>query len=134
LSKFESLSKAKVPLLYFVPLRILTGLSWVVWGALYLAAYGIWAVVALIAGGLLITGLLTRLGAFLGVSLSYIGYFSASYSKIANIAPPYSPLVYASWPLFFAGLALLFWNTGRVLGLDSYLVEKAPFFAKIYLA
>jgi hypothetical protein len=122
----EKLGTQRVRLLWFWPLRLLTGIAWIYWSLLVLNTLTAWAVVAMIAGVLLFIGLFARFGAFLGTALSYIAYFG-----LAPIAPPFSQFSFATWPLLFVDIALMFWTSGRVLGLDKFVVEKAPFFAKI---
>jgi uncharacterized membrane protein YphA (DoxX/SURF4 family) len=143
MSYFEKLSKQQVPLIYFVLLRIFTGLSWLLWSIWVLvgptsslseapAAVQLsypYAILALLAGIFLILGLLTRLGAFLGVLITYLGFFN-----LVAIAPSFSALFFALPFLMFSCIVQLFWNTGRVLGLDKYVVPKIPFLAKIWLA
>jgi hypothetical protein len=124
----EKLAKQSVPLIWFWPLRLLTGIAWIYWGLLVLNTLTGWAVIALIAGILLFIGLFARFGAFLGTALSYIAYFENS---LAHIAPAFSAFYFATWPLLFVDIALMFWTSGRVLGLDKFVVEKAPIFAKI---
>lgn len=128
MSQLEKVAKQRIPVVFFVPLRILLGLTWI----LYFVKYAVslpnpallsWSVIALIAGILLVLGLFTGLGAFLSTLLVYFGWLV--FFGIGELGRPTTALT-----LLLASIALLSWKTGRVLGLDKYIVEKVPVLAK----
>jgi len=126
MSELENLAKQRIPLIYFVPVRLLLGISWI-WffiqavffqpPAVQQALLG-WAVGALIAGVLLFLGFFTKLGAFISVLLAYEAYFSFSVTTFGFSTNAFT--------LLFVSIALLYWKVGRVLGIDKYLVGKLP--------
>jgi uncharacterized membrane protein YphA (DoxX/SURF4 family) len=136
MSELEKLAKQRVPLLYFVPLRWLLGITWIgyfVQFAILTPVPGLlsWAVFALISGILLLLGLFTGLGAFLSLLISYIGWLVFGTSSGIGIFSPNIPTTPLS--LVAISIVLLSWKTGRVLGLDKYLVGKAPLLERLQI-
>jgi hypothetical protein len=122
MSDLETLAKQRIPLLYFVPLRWLLGITWI-W---FFIQYTIltpnpallwWTVGALISGVLLLLGWFTRLGAILSVLIAYSAAYLFVVSQIRSGT---------AFTLLVVSIVLVYWKTGRVLGLDKYLVGKLP--------
>jgi len=133
MSELETLAKQRVPLLYFVPLRWLLGVTWI-WFFVQFAVFTpnaallSWTVLGLIAGILLLLGLFTVIGAFLSVLITYFGWL-VFHISIFSPSLPTTPL-----SLLVISLALMSWKTGRILGLDKYLVEKWPVLDDLFIA
>lgn len=123
MSELEKLAKQRIPLLYFVPVRLLLGITWIWFFIQYTILTPVpallwWTVGALIAGVLLLLGLFTKLGAFISLLIAYAAFpsFLFTVSQISQNA----------FTLLVVSIALIYWKTGRVLGLDKYLVGKMP--------
>jgi uncharacterized membrane protein YphA (DoxX/SURF4 family) len=130
MSEFEKLAKQRVPLLYFVPLRWLLGITWIWFFVQYsvftpVPALLSWTVIGLIAGILLLLGLFTGLGAFMSVLIVYFGWLVYGISIFTPTIPS-TPL-----SLLVISLALMSMKTGRVLGFDMFLVKKVPVLVKL---
>lgn len=122
MSDLETLAKQRVPLLYFVPLRWLLGITWIWFFIQYTILAPVpallwWTVGALISGILLLLGLFTRLGAILSLLIAYSAAYLFTVSQIRAST---------AFTLVVVSIALIYWKTGRVLGLDKYLVGKMP--------
>jgi len=133
MSQLEKLAKQRIPVVWFVPLRVALGITWI-WYFLQYAVFtpnaGLlgWCVFALIAGILLFLGLFTGLGAFLSILIVFFGWLDFQIPQL------FSPTVQTTaLTLLVISIALLSWRTGRVLGLDKYLVDKAPILAKLFI-
>lgn len=131
MSELENLAKQRIPLIYFVPVRLLLGITWI-WFFIQetvltpVPALLWWTVAGLIAGVLLLLGLFTKLGAFISLLIAYNAYFLFTVSALG--------LTTNAFTLLFVSIALVYWKTGRVLGIDKYLVGKLPpFLEKILL-
>jgi len=130
MSEFEKLAKQRIPLLYFVPLRWLLGITWIWFFVQYsvftpVPALLSWTVIGLIAGILLLLGLFTGLGAFMSVLIVYFGWLVYGISIFTPTIPS-TPL-----SLLVISLALMSMKTGRVLGFDMFLVKKVPVLVKL---
>jgi hypothetical protein len=130
MSEFEKLAKQRVPLLYFVPLRWLLGVTWIWFFVQYsvltpVPALLSWTVIGLISGVLLLLGLFTGLGAFMSVLIVFFGWLDFGISIFSPTIPT-TPL-----SLLVISLALMSLKTGRVLGFDMFLVKRVPVLVKL---
>jgi uncharacterized membrane protein YphA (DoxX/SURF4 family) len=130
MSEFEKLAKQRIPLLYFVPLRLLLGITWIWFFVQFSVLTPVpallwWTVIGLISGVLLLLGLFTGLGAFLSVLIVYFGWLVYGISIFSPTIPT-TPL-----SLLVISLALMSLKTGRVLGFDMFLVKKVPVLVKL---
>lgn len=135
MSELEKLARQRIPLLYFVPLRWLLGVTWISFFVRYTILTPVpgllwWTVFALISGVLLLLGLFTGFGAFLSLLITYFGWlvFKTGTNTIFSLNQPTTPL-----SLLIISIALMSWKTGRVLGLDKYIVERMPVLAKLQI-
>jgi hypothetical protein len=132
MSQLEKLAGQRIPLLYFVPLRWLLGVTWISFFLRYTILTPVpslhwWTVFGLISGVLLLVGLFTGFGAFLSLLITYFGWLVFKISIFPS-AIPTTPL-----SLLIISIALMSWKTGRVLGLDKYVVERMPVLAKLQI-